>query len=426
MVTCAYDSMGRRSYKQVTVNGTVTLHQRYLYRGYLQIACIDLTRSHHPGLWLITWDPTQSPRGLGGGLDKPRSEFAPQGRGGNGVPTSQPITTRPLTIQKDGTWYTYGLDLTKNVCEVFGSAGYIATTYTYSPYGSVTAIGSVPQPIQWSSEVWDNELGMVYYNWRYYNPLSGRWSQRDFLNETNFGNFLYTYASNNMFKFDVLGLLALLQCARFKWVFTPDPSYPNITENQVRYTSECYMIEIPIEQEDCTKCHSEIRALDKAKDETSFWTRFHKAWDCLNNKAKGEISHNITGPMYANTGSHHVNAKLQDRTKRYNIVAPGVYRLKEGLYKFTNEPVAGITGLNLSVAGSPCSKRSCVWIHGSYGNVYIAPTKADRAGVQETQGCFAFINGQDRLIYNSMKDHEGEGECICILLILVMRRLNGF
>ena len=50
VVTCAYDSMGRRAFKMVTVNGSVTLHQRYLYRGYLQIACIDLTRSHHPGL----------------------------------------------------------------------------------------------------------------------------------------------------------------------------------------------------------------------------------------------------------------------------------------------------------------------------------------------------------------------------------------
>jgi len=57
VVECAYDSMGRRCFKQVTVNGTVTLHQRYLYRGYLQIACIDLARSHHLGLWLITWAP---------------------------------------------------------------------------------------------------------------------------------------------------------------------------------------------------------------------------------------------------------------------------------------------------------------------------------------------------------------------------------
>ena len=123
MVTCVYDSMGRRAFKKVTVNGTVTLHQRYLYRGYLQIACIDLTRSQHPALWFITWDPTE------------------------------PIATRSLAIQKDGTWYTYGLDLTKNVCEVFGSTGYIATTYTYTPYGSVTTTGSVTQPVQWGSEI---------------------------------------------------------------------------------------------------------------------------------------------------------------------------------------------------------------------------------------------------------------------------------
>ncbi len=50
VVECAYDSMGRRAYKKLTVNGSVTLHQRYIYRGYLQISCIDLTRSNHPAL----------------------------------------------------------------------------------------------------------------------------------------------------------------------------------------------------------------------------------------------------------------------------------------------------------------------------------------------------------------------------------------
>ena len=32
----------------------VTLHQRYLYRGYLQITALDLTRNNHPALWFIT------------------------------------------------------------------------------------------------------------------------------------------------------------------------------------------------------------------------------------------------------------------------------------------------------------------------------------------------------------------------------------
>jgi len=134
-VHCTYDHMGRRATKQVTEGNKMTLHQRYIYRGYLQIACIDLTRSHHPALWYITWDPTQ------------------------------PVATRPLAIQKDGSWFTYGWDLTKNICELYGPSGYIRTTYTYTPYGQVTASGDVTQPIQWSSEAWDEELGLIYYNW---------------------------------------------------------------------------------------------------------------------------------------------------------------------------------------------------------------------------------------------------------------------
>lgn len=55
-VECGYDSQGRRYFKKVTVAGTVTLHHRYVYRGYLQIAALDLTRSAHPALWFVTWE----------------------------------------------------------------------------------------------------------------------------------------------------------------------------------------------------------------------------------------------------------------------------------------------------------------------------------------------------------------------------------
>ena len=54
---------------------------------------------------------------------------------------------------------------------------------TYSPYGQVTAKGDGTQPVQWSGEVYDAELGLVYYNYRYYHSLDGRWTRRDeFLN----------------------------------------------------------------------------------------------------------------------------------------------------------------------------------------------------------------------------------------------------
>ena len=145
----------------VTENGVVTTSHRFLYRGYLQVACCDRKRANHPCLWLITWE---SPRRLTGGLDKPRSAFAPQGRAGNGVPASQPVATRPLAIQKDSTWYTYGWDLTKNIWEAYTTTGYIGTAYTYTAYGQVTASGAIEQPIQWSSEYNDTETSMIYYN----------------------------------------------------------------------------------------------------------------------------------------------------------------------------------------------------------------------------------------------------------------------
>ncbi len=175
-ITCSYDYMGRRAMKKVeeiTTDAegnesiTVISNHRFIYRGYLQIGCCDLTRANHPCLWLITWDPTQT------------------------------VATRPLAIQKDGTWYTYGWDLTKNICEVFGPSGYIRTTYTYTPFGNVITTGDVEQPIQWSSEYYDSELALVYYNYRHYNPTDGRWINRDPIAEQGGWN-LYGFVGNSV------------------------------------------------------------------------------------------------------------------------------------------------------------------------------------------------------------------------------------
>ncbi len=170
VVECAYDSMGRRAYKKVIVNGSITLHQQYIYRGYLQIACLDLIRSHHPCLWFITWDP------------------------------SQPIATRPLAIQINGTWYTYGWDITKNICELYSSTGRIETSYVYSPYGKSTFIGKNIQPLQWGSEFIENEISLLYYNYRYYDSLTAKWTSRDIVKALN----LYNYTNQPILKIDVV------------------------------------------------------------------------------------------------------------------------------------------------------------------------------------------------------------------------------
>ena len=126
---------------------------------------MDLTRSGHPALWLVTWDP------------------------------SQPTATRPLALQKDGTWFTYGYDITKNICEVFGQHGYIRTAYSYAPFGAVTESGDVTQPLQWSSEHYDSELDLIYYNYRHYSPSLGRFLSRDPIAEQG-GLNLYAFVKN--------------------------------------------------------------------------------------------------------------------------------------------------------------------------------------------------------------------------------------
>ena len=175
-IECQYDSQGRRVFKKVSVAGAITLHHRYLYRGYVQIATIDMTRSGLNGLWMIFWDP------------------------------SQPTATRPLAIQIAGTWFTYGLDLTKNVCELYKNNGTIATAYTYTPFGQATAVGTTTQPLGWSSEFMDGELDLVYYNYRHYNPQDGRWINRDPIGIQG-GYNLYGFVGNKVsWIWDELGL----------------------------------------------------------------------------------------------------------------------------------------------------------------------------------------------------------------------------
>ncbi|WP_094135963.1 hypothetical protein [Akkermansia muciniphila] len=105
--------------KKVTVNGTITSHERYLYRGYLQIAALDMLNSRNV-LRTLLWDPLE------------------------------PTATRPLALAQGASLYCYGMDFNKNVTEVFDGDGRIAAAYDYSPYGQAASTGSLVQPVQWS------------------------------------------------------------------------------------------------------------------------------------------------------------------------------------------------------------------------------------------------------------------------------------
>ena len=174
VVECGYDDQGRRYMKKVTENGTVTSHERYLYRGYLQTAALDMLNNRNV-LHTLLWDPLE------------------------------PVATRPLALVQNAALYCYGVDFNKNVTEVFDGQGAIATAYDYSPYGAVVKTGNFDQPVQWSSEMNDEELSLVYYNYRYYNPADGRWINRDPIAEQGGWN-LYGFIENiPILKTDGLG-----------------------------------------------------------------------------------------------------------------------------------------------------------------------------------------------------------------------------
>lgn len=82
-------------------------------------------------------------------------------------------------------------------------------TTNLGPFGElIRASGPMAKanPIRWSDKSEDSETGLVYYGYRLYNPNTGRWLDRDPLEETG-GINLYNFCGNTPTeKSDAIGL----------------------------------------------------------------------------------------------------------------------------------------------------------------------------------------------------------------------------
>ena len=176
-IVMKFDRMGRRVEYIETVSGVTNAHHRFVYDGYVCIQRLNGAANNSIDL-VFGWDP------------------------------SEPVATRPLVLQKYGQYsifYTH--DGNKNVSELvfFQQANGIAAHYEYAPFGAVTATtSSTPvmtydfreyNPFRFSSEYADNALGLMYYNYRHYEPCVGRWHNCDLLGEEN-GMNLYMFCDN--------------------------------------------------------------------------------------------------------------------------------------------------------------------------------------------------------------------------------------
>ena len=148
LIACTYDYMGRRFEKQVVSNGTITTHQRFIYRNYLQIAAVNLKTNAStpdlpstPGGYAVTgWYIYKTADGCKAGWTCV-VRHAPVGRGAEGR----------LRVN----W-----DLTKNICEINVDSQIVKN----SQHGDVGGEGKVnPSANEWSlKEMKFSYQGMSY------------------------------------------------------------------------------------------------------------------------------------------------------------------------------------------------------------------------------------------------------------------------
>ena len=165
----AYDHMGRRVRYVETTGGITNRVATFLYDGYL---CITRTVNGVTDRFL--WDPTE------------------------------PVATRPLAMVADGTAYLYAHDANKNVSELVNArTGEVAARYAYAAFGA-TLVSEGPlarrNPFRFSSEYADDETGLIYYNWRHYDPVHGAWLGRDPIGVDGGAN-LYAFCGNDPINF---------------------------------------------------------------------------------------------------------------------------------------------------------------------------------------------------------------------------------
>ena len=185
-----YDQMGRRR-SCVEQNGNVVRKRHvFTYDGYLQIARSRVVDADFgAGDDAFLWDPTE------------------------------PVATRPLACSLvipqslNSSTFFYALDGNKNVTELVREDGEIAAHYEYSAFGktllSLSADGHTDSlnPWRFSSEYADDATRLVYYNYRHYELVIGRWLQRDpVFEDLAEYNFCHNLVLNN----DFLGLYRMI------------------------------------------------------------------------------------------------------------------------------------------------------------------------------------------------------------------------
>ncbi|MEE5041684.1 RHS repeat-associated core domain-containing protein [Pseudomonas alliivorans] len=172
--TYQYDSLGRRVAKQSEVNGQ-TQHKRFLWQG------LRMLREEQPGQSsLYVYEP---------------GSYAPLAR----------VDQREG--EAENTLYYFHTDQIGTPLEMTDIEGQIVWQATYKAWGSLETltVNEVEQNLRFQGQYFDEETGLHYNTFRYYDPEVGRFITQDPIGLDG-GFNLYGYCRNPVAWIDPLGL----------------------------------------------------------------------------------------------------------------------------------------------------------------------------------------------------------------------------
>ena len=180
-VTFAYDTQWRRVAKVVSYRDgdhwePLVTHQ-FLYDGWNLITEItDLVPAYQIDTSTYVWGEDVS-----GTL---------QGAGGIGG---------LICASFNGTTAFYHYQANGNVMALTDATGALAASYAYTPYGALLAATgplAAVNPMRFSTKYTDDETGLLYYGYRYYDAGVGRWLSNDPIGISG-GLNMYGFCGNN-------------------------------------------------------------------------------------------------------------------------------------------------------------------------------------------------------------------------------------
>jgi RHS repeat-associated protein len=194
-LTFQYDPQGRRILKavQAWTNSawTIVLSNRFTYDGWNLIA--ELNATNNAIIRSYVW-----------GLDLSGTEQGAGGVGGLLAISDQQSAIHFAAYDGNG-----------NVLALVNATdGTVSANYEYGPFAELlraTGPMATINPIVFSTKYHDAETGFLYYGYRYYDPATGRWLNRDPLGEAANSNTYAAFCNSATDGMDYLGLLNIIR-----------------------------------------------------------------------------------------------------------------------------------------------------------------------------------------------------------------------